>query len=175
MVPEVLLKKKERTKDGITTSRKHSKPLPLGEPCAVYLDVEGHYGNNEEPPEGEIVSWSWGDEGRGLEEEEPGDPRGEHVVDAHVVLELVPDEVEVGEAAEGVEGGEGEVGEEREGPEDGEGRGREERAEEAAENGGVGRGGRGVAEGLPEQSLAAQREADAEVTGVEPGYERDDG
>lgn len=92
-----------------------------------------------------------------------------------MVLELVPDEVEVGEAAEGVEGGEGEVGEEREGPEDGEGRGREERAEEAAENGGVGRGGRGVAEGLPEQSLAAQREADAEVTGVEPGYERDDG
>lgn len=148
---------------------RREEPLPFGEPLAVYLEVQHHNGHREHPPKRVVGRAAAGsEEESGLQEEQPRDPRREEVVHAHVVQELGLHVPELEEAAAGVEGAEQDERGERYGPEEDEGGGGE-HPDDVPKRTGVGAR---LAKGLPQQSLAAQRQANAEVPGMESSENR---
>ena len=141
------------------------------EPLAVDLDVQREDGQREGPPQ-QVVRWRAGaqeQERRGLQEQQARDPGREQVVHGDVVPELGAHGGEAEQAAHGVERGERQQGQQRQRPEEKEGHGGQQGQQQGPMMpAGGGGGGGGVAdERAPQQRLPAERQADAEVAGVE--------
>jgi hypothetical protein len=152
----------------------HGQELPAArEPLPVDLHVQRQDGQREGPPQ-HVVGRRAGpqeEEGRGLQEQQARDPRREQVVHGDVVPELCAHGGEAEQAARGVERGERQEGEQRQRPEEKEGHGGQGAQQQGQGQGRLrgrrSRGGVAADERAPQQRLPAERQADAEVAGVE--------